>query len=846
MTIRGIAVLVALFSILVTPPAHALCVGDCNGNRSVGINEIILLVNVALGSAEASACGAGLDPCQQPDIGCITIGKLIGVVRNSLDGCPVPVLPALRASDPPDGAVSVPRTAWVRLEFAAAVDPRDVPSDVLTCASGAEARVHAVLPDVVVLNPVDLLPAGDACTIALPGRAPITFTVAGEFVSPTVLYDRPASDGLIPFPDDFFLVADTSTPTGRRVNVPLPAGRPANFAAIFGGLLPETNQLDGFSPIAHFVVELSAGADLSTLPSTPADSLDPLATVGLFDLTPGSATYGDRVAFRLEPRTDTSVAEVVSHSLLIFPSIPLTPGGQYALVVSRRVLIDPPRPFGPSPAFAALLDPPAVSPGPEFDRLRAIVAPMIDALGTAVTPPLDPGDIALALHISIRSTGTIPRDQLAVKQQVLAAAPPAAQVDSVTASDDPNVIAIVRGSWQAPEWRLPRSGMPGRYFDRETDGTPRQTGSKLIPFTLALPRAALDGPVPLIMYQHGNPGSSEAEVPSAARRSLASLGFAVIGFTDVLNRELSPGAVNPDTAILQQVAPVLDGIVAEHRVPEFWAQTRAEQIAFLRMIDGLGGLDVLPIGAPDGVPELAVDLPRGYLGISEGANNGPGFLPYAPEIRAAALVAGGARLGEVLIHQAADTFLTVLGAIYSSLTPAEIWLGLALFQSNFDPQDAHNHARFLYREPLEVAGTLRKPSILVVEGLEDSLVPNHTTDSLAWAMGPIPHLLTIQRAVPFLAQIEGPLSGNIDAETTSAFYQYVPVGVDGIDPTPGCVVLSPTSANEGHYCAQGAAESFRQRAVFFTSALDGVPRIIDPLTDDSGTAGDVTDAAMAR
>jgi hypothetical protein len=70
---------------------------------------------------------------------------------------------------------------------------------------------------------------------------------------------------------------------------------------------------------------------------------------------------------------------------------------------------------------------------------------------------------------------------------------------------------------------------------------------------------------------------------------------------------------------------------------------------------------------------------------------------------------------------------------------------------------------------------------------------------------------------------------NIDAETTAAFYQYVPTGIPGIDPTPGCVALAPSSGSEGHFCPQSAAESYRQRAVFFQSALDGVPVIIDPL-----------------
>jgi hypothetical protein len=90
----------------------------------------------------------------------------------------------------------------------------------------------------------------------------------------------------------------------------------------------------------------------------------------------------------------------------------------------------------------------------------------------------------------------------------------------------------------------------------------------------------------------------------------------------------------------------------------------------------------------------------------------------------------------------------------------------------------------------------------------------------------------VQRAVPFLETVDGPLIGNIDPQTTAAFFQYVPVGVEGIDPTPGCVVLPPRSANEGHFCAQGAAESLHQRVVFFQSAVnDAVPKIIDPFAE---------------
>jgi hypothetical protein len=61
----------------------------------------------------------------------------------------------------------------------------------------------------------------------------------------------------------------------------------------------------------------------------------------------------------------------------------------------------------------------------------------------------------------------------------------------------------------------------------------------------------------------------------------------------------------------------------------------------------------------------------------------------------------------------------------------------------------------------------------------------------------------------------------------------VPKGVESVDPTPGCdePALAESSAQEGHYCAQSAEESLRQRVHFFETALgEGAPEIIDPLT----------------
>ena len=58
------------------------CWGDCNGDRSVVVNELVTVVQLALGAADPSQCIAGVSATQQVDI--VT---LIRSVYNALNGC---------------------------------------------------------------------------------------------------------------------------------------------------------------------------------------------------------------------------------------------------------------------------------------------------------------------------------------------------------------------------------------------------------------------------------------------------------------------------------------------------------------------------------------------------------------------------------------------------------------------------------------------------------------------------------------------------------------------------------------------------------------------------------------
>lgn len=673
-------------------------------------------------------------------------------------------------------------------------------------------------------------------TLVLLGLAATWTAEASAAAGARVVYERRSGAALTPFPDDFFLAEDAATATGHRVALPNPFGERTGLAAdLFAALIHDAAGLDGWSPLAPLVVETSQALDPASLPRTPAESLDPLASVQLVDVGAGSPERSARVPFRAEVRSDATEFGV-SHTLVVFPSRPLAGRGRYALAVTRRVRDAAGGPLAPSPFFAGALAEGRPGEAPESARLRQILAPVLEVLEGEARPPIPREDLALALRISVRSTEGIPADVLAMRRGILGDPPPrllgyAVEPDPTPGSD---VAAIVRGVWDAPDWR-PRGSAPSdparANVARGADGLPAKQGTRPVEFVLALPRAAAAGPVPLVVHQHGNPGSPESVV-STARAFLAGGGFAVIGTSDVLNRELAPplapdGSARDAAARVElQVTQTLLALLVNGTLPDHWLETTGEQLAFLRFLETLAGLDVLPLGAPDGVPDLDLSAPLAYHGVSEGANHGEALLAYAPQIKAAALVAGGARLVEMVLHQHAGALLAQVPAFFPGITPAQLWAGAALFQTVFDRQDPHNHLAALHLHPGEARAP--RPSVLLIEGLDDSLVPNHASESVAWTLG-LPLLAPAARPTPLLDEVMGPVRGNLAGLASGALFQVVPTGVPGIPASPGCEALAPPSAGEGHFCAQRAEESQRLRLLFFQSALgEGPPEIAEP------------------
>ena len=58
-----------------------VCVGDCGGTATVAINDLITLVNIALGTAQPSTCPHGVPSGTE-----VTVVLIIQAVNNALNG----------------------------------------------------------------------------------------------------------------------------------------------------------------------------------------------------------------------------------------------------------------------------------------------------------------------------------------------------------------------------------------------------------------------------------------------------------------------------------------------------------------------------------------------------------------------------------------------------------------------------------------------------------------------------------------------------------------------------------------------------------------------------------------
>jgi cysteine-rich repeat protein len=127
--------------------AAGACVGDCNGDGSVTVDELIVGVQIALGRADVQACAA----VDADADGAVTIPELVTAVDDALDGCAGPTPTATPSPDCGDGVAAGGeecddgnRTAGDGCSDACTLEPGGDPCAGVPAATGAALTTELV------------------------------------------------------------------------------------------------------------------------------------------------------------------------------------------------------------------------------------------------------------------------------------------------------------------------------------------------------------------------------------------------------------------------------------------------------------------------------------------------------------------------------------------------------------------------------------------------------------------------------------------------------------------------------------------------------------------------------
>lgn len=581
------------------------------------------------------------------------------------------------------------------------------------------------------------------------------------------LYGAAETTMLTPYPSDRYTVTDPSTHTGVRVKLDGSATADPIVTA-YGLVADELSAMDGFSTSGGVVASFSGPIDVRGIIHDPlADPpiTDPARDAAeytkkdapflLVDVDPKSPERG--TARGLVPRWWAQGKDDYYYTdeftLVAQPATPLLPGTRYLFVVTNRLKAADGGEIGRSADTEALIS------GETGDAYGAEVLSALDELEADVGVARD--DVVLATAFT---TASVLDETLAMAKAAREAPAPALaaawEVETPMSAPDPRV--RFRARFTAPEYRRP---LPDGTW-QIADGKPVPQKQVDLEVFLAFSDATKSGPRPVVIFQHGLGGDKDSCWGTAER--LSSLNAAVIAIDSPEHGSRSSGGTAVQaTFSFFGVDPTTQSFDIA-RARDNFRQMTSDQLELVRFIGTLGSLDVLPVGAPDGVPDLDVSRIL-YIGHSFGSVQGPAVFALAPEITQATWNVGGDGLMTLL--RDSGTFGLLVNALAPPHTPdGAMGRFFATTQAIVDPGDPLNYARFASLAPTPGVDGWKARDVLLQEVIADTIVPNSTSEALARAAGLV--LADPIQPISGLASAAAPITANTAGGGTGAIVQF--------------------------------------------------------------------------
>lgn len=569
----------------------------------------------------------------------------------------------------------------------------------------------------------------------------------------------------LPYPSDFYLVADPSTPTGRRLEMPseaMPSGMDhAEFVQ------------DGYTIIPSILAYLPGGTDVSSLPS-PTDHAASVADDSSVLLV-REGTW-ERVGVLAE--LDQTTTDTARQAIIIRPLEALEHDTGYVVILRTSLRRLDGTNHAPSAVYAALRDG-ARTGIPEIDgQLDDFVLVREAIAGTG----LDPMEVALAWSFHTRSEAPV-TDPLVRMQRAVNVAPIGDYAITSDAVEGEN--RQIAGTMDVPSFVDPATGR----IALDATGEPMQFGTREVPFVMTIP-TSIEAPRPLLIYGHGFLGTRSQTRGGSFNSLCREYGMSAAGVDFGFHEDVIPlvvrafandwGAMNEVTAEVQQ----------SFVNATYLARLIRERLSTEILRDPMDGGDPHPVIDAENVH---------YMGISNGGTFGYVMAATSPQIERAVMVVGGGGLIHFLQRA---TQWKQFGPLLAALLPDPIdqQLAISIVQQLLDPVDAMNYLRHLVRDRYPGMRPLRAQMHMAIH---DSQVNNLVTE---WAMrtAGVPVVVPSPKDIWNLDTVSAPSPGGASADVDAVMHVYD----EHVTPSP--ITNVPPAMDNGTHGSVRDLASYRE------------------------------------
>ncbi|MGC1165279.1 MAG: hypothetical protein WA862_04155 [Solirubrobacterales bacterium] len=538
---------------------------------------------------------------------------------------------------------------------------------------------HSSKPPQQLLPPIDMSQAGSCDFIAQPGN-PLC---------------------LLPFPDDYYTVADPSSPTGRRVAFTT-AGMPAN---VFGSHIDPApyNASDGFSPGATILLKVPG---IDTAADVRATGAAPINHIGRYRKGNAPIVVIDAQTGKRWPiwsEIDSTATDPAKAVLEIHPAVNFASGHRY--IVALRKLRDAAGQRIEAPVAFRYYRDRVASKQPEINARRGHFEAIFSRLRRS---GIQRHGLYLAWDFTVASDQNNAGRELAMRDASFAqlgdtdladgipqGISPSFQVTSVETAPNPGQIARrVKGSFQVPCYLFP-SCAPGGSFQLDPGGAPIQNGAWTANFDCIVPESVVSGPPGTgrpSLYGHGLFGSA-GEVGSSPQRSLSQNHGIVHCATD---------EIGMSQADLPVVAAALQDLSRFPAIPDRLQQGLLNELYLGRAMISPTGFTTDPAFHQDGTLSSGpvLDTSRLYYnGNSQGGIMGGALTAVSPDFTRASLGVPAMNYSVLLPRSVDfDPFAAILYPSYPNETARPLILDL--IQMLWDRGEPNGYANRMTDDPL--------------------------------------------------------------------------------------------------------------------------------------------------